>query len=636
MVSRSGFLNFSLLLILSLVCGLVYQNTLLNEFTFDDMPVVNDNYYIKHSVYLSDVFNLNYFEYFRENSYRPVVTLSYFMDYALWGLSSKGFHFTNVVLHGINALLVFCLVFRLCGNSSVSFVATMIFAVHPVATESVNAVGFREELLVVLCVCGGLLLFLNVLESCRRHSWAWCAVFFILSLFLFFVGLFSKETTVVFPVLLWFVCLYVSRGEPISLKEEDRPAVAARRLTAVYGVLVFCVIAFYGVVRFYIFQNPLEHRPVFTPDIGQRILSGISIAGYYGKLFLFPFPLTAAYSFPKIVGFELLRPALTLCLMIFLSRGIWATGNRLLLFGWAWFWVSWLPTSNFYPLNTPVAERFLYLPSIGVFILFAALFEMYCRLAYVRNVVIGIILCWAALTIDRNKDWETYDKLWTQAYKVSPRSPDALNNLGVYYFKKENYGEAIGFFETAIKLKPENPMPYSNLGLSYYFKNDPGMAVAVLERGLALNPMEYTLLVNLGRVKLDKGPIEEGMNLLRLALAMRPHIPEPFLLMGNYYVSIDQYDQARHMYEAAREKNPNSLNAWIGVGVTYASQMMYDKAVEMFLRAVQIDPSSPVANRDLAGAYYYLKDYENAAKYAKIAKEAGGVLPDLLLSLVGP
>src|SRR3989304_595774 len=146
--------NLSLpILILVIVCfsQFIYLNSLSNQFAYDDEFTIVTNYFVKTWNNFPLLFNSDYFKLSGELSYRPVVTLSYFIDYTLWKLNPFGFHLTNSLLHTLNSVLLFLLLKRIFNDRGTSFAATLIFLCHPVLSEAVNAISYREDLLAATC-----------------------------------------------------------------------------------------------------------------------------------------------------------------------------------------------------------------------------------------------------------------------------------------------------------------------------------------------------------------------------------------------------------------------------------------------------------------------------------------------------
>ncbi len=168
--------NISLpILLLVIVCfsQFIYLNSLSNQFAYDDEFTIVENYFVKTWENLPLLFSKDYFRFSGELSYRPVVTLSYFIDYALWKLNPFGFHLTNTLLHTLNSVLLFLLLKRIFNCRTTSFIATLIFSCHPVLTEAVNAISYREDLLTATFFIAAFLLYMKSSTDKRSFSFAY-------------------------------------------------------------------------------------------------------------------------------------------------------------------------------------------------------------------------------------------------------------------------------------------------------------------------------------------------------------------------------------------------------------------------------------------------------------------------------
>ena len=134
-------------IILSVISVIVFFNTASNAFVYDDSVTVVHNSLIKNWKNIHSLFSFHYFMLSGELSYRPVVTLSYFIDYFLWGLNPVGFHLTNIFLHAGNTILFYFFLKRVVKANTSAFIAALLFTTHPVLTEAVNSVSYREDML---------------------------------------------------------------------------------------------------------------------------------------------------------------------------------------------------------------------------------------------------------------------------------------------------------------------------------------------------------------------------------------------------------------------------------------------------------------------------------------------------------
>ncbi|MBI5154634.1 glycosyltransferase family 39 protein, partial [Candidatus Poribacteria bacterium] len=174
---------------------LAFGSSLFNTFVIDDEYILLNNYAIRRLGNLPLVFTGEYFTAFAEQSYRPVCTLSYILDYQLFTLRPLGYHLHNVLLHTLNAVLVFAIARGMLGNLTGSFLTAGLFAVHTISGEAVNGIGFREDLQVVLLMLAACW---ACLRWCDHPRPVWIAVVWLAS----FLCVITKENGIVMPILL--------------------------------------------------------------------------------------------------------------------------------------------------------------------------------------------------------------------------------------------------------------------------------------------------------------------------------------------------------------------------------------------------------------------------------------------------
>jgi len=284
-------------LILVGLSQLVYLNSLTNQFVYDDEFILSDNPFIKSWGNLPKLFHKDYFEFSGELSYRPVVTLSYFFDYTFWGLNPFGYHLVNALLHSLNAVLCFFLFKHFIQHRTASFIGALIFSCHPVLSETVNAIGFREDILATAFLLTGFLLYV---KAVRKYSF----LMYLVSVACYLLGVFSKEMAI--PLLLLIFIYDILHTKNINY---------VQKLTHYYsGYLIVAV--FYLLVRFVLLHNPVEST-VSYPDnsllVNFLTMSKV-VASYITKLFL-PVRLCADYIVPhstSVLDFSFIVSFLTL------------------------------------------------------------------------------------------------------------------------------------------------------------------------------------------------------------------------------------------------------------------------------------------------------------------------------------
>lgn len=333
-----------ILLVLVSVCA--FLNSLHGGFVYDDIGVIEDNYFIRSLHNVSKIFNRDYFHLSNELSYRPVVTLSYFLDYAVWGINPFGYHLTNVILHAINSVLLYSLLLWLIRMRSIALLSAVLFSIHPCVTEAVNAISYREDIFVALfsllsCLClikSGQRYLISYpgthLLSLSQQGKTWTnnrqphqvapqwrmRAYYVLGLITYLIGLFSKETAIVMPLFILFFWFFCKQENPVSVpsigagitnsvsplknNEAARHAKSgwAKDFIIYYGGYIL-ISLFYVLIRFVILKNPLEISPGYVQgSIAINFMTMIKILATYIKLMFFPFHLSADYTIAPVLS----------------------------------------------------------------------------------------------------------------------------------------------------------------------------------------------------------------------------------------------------------------------------------------------------------------------------------------------
>jgi len=512
------------LVLLSVIVWATFGQLARNELTFDDLDTIKNNQAITTLRNLPLLFSPQYFQRFDEFSYRPVCTLSYFLDHAIAGKRPWIYHLHNVAFHHLNVLLVFALFHLLGAGLWRSFATALIFAVHPLQTEAVIFPGFRED----LQMTAGMLVMSCCLVSDRRGSGAGWVIGATMALG---YGLFAKEGALVLPAAWWIGDLLYGRT-----------AVHRLGLCRRYILLVL-VLLFYVLIRFAVMANPAAAgMEVIEPSpLGQRLLTAPYLFAYYLRRFLWPLPLCIIAglgplkSAGPIFYLSLLVCAAFVVLWVMLARRepwLWLAG--------LWVGATFLPVSNIYPIINLWAERFYYSVGVGMAaIAVAAIVALWERLTEdveeTRRLGLAIggwiligFLAWGAAILDvgRILQCRTSLSLWRETVRVVPTNGLALGTLAKYELDAGNYDhverlapalerydpwifranlilgenasrqgrweEAIKYYEKARSVPPASPQLGTSvtLGLAkgYQMIGQRERAVTILRQALQQNP----------------------------------------------------------------------------------------------------------------------------------------------------
>ena len=355
----------SLLVLLVLTVG-VYSNSLFNDFVYDDTVTITENLFVRDWENLPDLFSKTYFSRSGEETYRPVVTLSYFIDYTVWGLKPFGYHLTNVLLHSINVVLVYLLTIALFRDWRIGFLSAMLFAIHPVQSEAVNAISFREDLLVVFFLLPAFLLFLKITDHSSPVTGHSKRFFYFLSLLLYSLALFSKEMAVTFPLLLvlYHFCFR---------KDGEKENAINRQPASRDKQLIFYLTGYVAVTLMYLFfyfgflSNPTP-GPFKHPDLWIRFLNIPKVLIQYLCLILVPWTLNADYVMRpshSLSEISVLFPIVILACLIAAAYFLFKKYGKE-MFGLLWFFIVLFPVMNIIPIVHVLAERYHYLTFIVV------------------------------------------------------------------------------------------------------------------------------------------------------------------------------------------------------------------------------------------------------------------------------
>jgi hypothetical protein len=521
------------ILLLVVLVWVAYGNTLFHQFVFDDHETVEFNRLISSLHNLPLLLSRHYFDQRIEISYRPVVTLSYFVDYFFWGTRPVGYHLTNVLLHLATVVAVFLLLCELLAERTLALYGALVFALHPVQTEVVNVISYREDLLATGMCIFAMLSYITLRKSGRIGS-----PLGALPVVCYILAAFAKESAVVLPVLIAVVEL------PLFRHRFGLPPLAGRSRFWIAFAFATALV-FYAIIRFLVMvpYHPMRYA-YFGGSLGIAEMNFPRFFLFYWWLLLVPVRLCAEYAFQPIV--QLSNPVLLLgiagtagylALIIILVR------RRVALsaFGLVWVIVAILPVAQILPFANPVAERYLYFPMAGFALILATVVQHVAgklragnetfRAKQVSTVIIivcGIqLLAYTYITTNRNPIWSRDETLWPATYKCEPRGTSTLTNLGALYLRRGELAVARGMFEQVLKYMPHNYVARNNLGVVYMQRHDYARAIEELRKALWENPAYPNAHYNLALCYAHSDPPDYRRAAQHLELARAYHHPVP-------------------------------------------------------------------------------------------------------------
>ncbi|MBI2469732.1 MAG: tetratricopeptide repeat protein [Planctomycetes bacterium] len=595
---------------------MIYMNSLGNTFVYDDYLTVTNNHFIREWRYLSSFFSQKYFAISNELTYRPVVTFSYFADYAIWRLKPWGYHLTNLIIHTLNVYLVYFATYCLFKHRATAFISCLLFSVHPVFSEAVNAISYREDLLSASFLLAAFILFIKYNKSANRCFFLW----YPLSLLAYLLAMLSKETAIVLPFLILSYDLLFQRNKISSHRN--------RRKHLVINYAGYIVIGcFYLFLRFYLLHNPGESVAYPGNSIFVNFIMMTKVLGYYLKLLFIPAPLNADYITPLTyspadIAFivSILLLIITAILLVKKCRlsKIWA-------FSTLWFFITLLPVLNIIPINNIMAERYLYIPGIGFTMLLGSVLthgiserKTYKLLRIGTIAAVCLLFIWE--TVSRNKIWLNEFTFSTETIRRSPGSFRVYNNLGFFYYQNGLNDAAIQAFKDSIKIRYDQPKAHCNLGAAYALKGFTDAAIEELRVAIRLRNEYPEAHNNLGILYKRKGMLNEAVNEYIEALKVNPYYADAHNNLGSALIDMGRLDEALSEVEKAVKIRRNFALAHYNTAVVYFKKGLLDDAYNKLQTAYQLDPTN--ADVHISLGVVYLNHFHDKEKALHHIKEA--------------
>ena len=614
---------------LLLIILVVYGQALAFEFVrFDDPGYVTDNAHVKAGLSAQSIkwaFTTS-----AMGNWHPLTWLSLMFDSEVGGGSST-FHLTSLVLHTVNALLLFYLLLRMTRHRwSAAFVAAM-FAVHPLHVESVAWVSERKDVLSALFCFLTVLAYVRYVERplLRRY---------LPVLLAFALGLMSKPMLVTLPVLLllldyWPLQRY-GRGSGLrKLLWEKTP--------------LFLLAAASSVVTLYAQSAAGALAAVESFPLGLR--GSNALVSYTRYLFKTCWPSGLALPYPydleiltplRVVASALLLGGVSL---LVLRR---ARRRPYLIVGWSWYLITLVPVSGLVQVGSQaMADRYTYLPIIGLFIMVAwgatDLVTVDGRPGRGRKALLATAAGAATLAVMTTAHvqaghWRNTTALFTHVLEVTERNAVAHDLLGLEWLEAGGLDQALAHLDEAVRIapdyldaranlaaalsragrheeavdqrrevlrrRPRDPDAHAHLGLALGRLGRHEEALASLAEALRLAPDNPVALRGSGVALTRQGKNEQAIAYLRRALRVDPGDAETHVNLGTVFLRQDELERAEAEFEEALRIDPDNASAHKNLGVLLARQRKLGEAMAHFAEVLRVDPRDEAARKNLERA----------------------------------
>jgi Flp pilus assembly protein TadD len=548
----------------------------------------------------------------------------------LCGLNPWGHHLANVLLHALNAGLVFVLLQRMTGATWRSLWVAALFAVHPLRVEAVAWVTDRKGVLSAFFGLLSLIAYARYAQGrmqnaeCRMQKSAAAnalhvsrftfhvSTFYLLSLFFFVLGLMSKPMLVTLPFVMLLLD-YWPLGRRQKAEGRRQKAAAAKALHAPRSSLLpllleklpfLALSAIASVVTVVVQKRGGSLAMGESLSLGGRSGNAlISYCRHLGKLF-WPTDLAVFYPHRPWPGWEVLLAGVMITVisaLVFRQRRL----QPFLLVGWLWFCGILVPVIGLVQTGgQAMADRHSYLPSLGGLIAVVwGVHELTRRwrlqvkaLSVVAGAVVVLLL---AMTRQQIGYWKDSETLFRHALEVTENNDVAHNGVGIALGRKGQLDEAISHFQEAIRLNPNHADDYNSLGAALGKKGQLDDAVRQFQAAIRLKPDHADAHGNLGAVLYQQGKTDEAIVEFRQAIQLKPDHAEARYNLGVALDSKGQTEEAIRQYQEATRLKPNNADAHYNLGLALASIGQTDEAIRQFQEALRFKPDYADARKKL-------------------------------------
>jgi Tfp pilus assembly protein PilF len=604
-------------LLSAFITYLVYFPALHHEFLdWDDGMYVYSNYFIRS---FDGTFFKNAFFRLQASNWHPLTWASHAIDYSAWGLNPLGHHLTSIVLHSLNTCLVVLLTARLLksfiharpdtsflsgkGVLIASAITGLLFGLHPIHVESVAWVSERKD---VLCAFFYLLSILSYTRFVREWSdmdsqppppSSFSSRFYLLSLVFFLFSVMSKPMAITLPFILlildWYPFRRLHRSRVFPVVFEKTPFFVLSLVLAIitvlaqqsYGAIASLtaiplftrvLVAFRSLIGYlYFLIYPVGLSPYYPHPFGQDVVSLSSLT------FLAPFLLVAGISIS--------------CVLVLRKQKVW-------LAVWGHYCLTLLPVLGIVQVGSQaMADRYVYLPSIGPFLLIgigaAWLFEGFS----IRNQVsrakkfflllIALVL-FAALsytTLLQLRVWENTGTLWSRVISLYPDVSLPYNNRGVYYRNTGHYRKAIRDFTRGIDLDPGNVLLFRNRARTYMTIQQFDMALSDIHNAMRISPEDWEAYSVRAEIYSVMGQYEKALADYNRVIGLNPDLPAEYNNRGNIHVRLNHPQEALRDYQQAIQLNPDPPAGYFkNLAVVYKMLGQREEALKYYREHVDL------------------------------------------------
>jgi tetratricopeptide (TPR) repeat protein len=650
-----------------LICLALAILTVITFWSLKDCGFINldDNFYVYENAYVQSGLNWSSIgQAFSSElvkistNWHPVTWLSLMLDYQIFGLNPQGFHLVNLLFHVLNTILLFLVLRRMTKTLWPSAFVAALFAIHPLHVESVAWIAERKDVLSTFFWMLTMGAYSYYVEHLGFRRYLFVLLFFVL-------GLMAKPMLITLPFVLllldyWPLHRFQEIKPDHKIQPEEskfltsdkqkkksknkqtvkgslevkKPADPEYKWSLIYSLLwekvpLFALAILSSIVTFIAQQKGGSVASIEAIPLGVRIGNTfVSYIAYIGKM-IWPSNLAVLYPYPRlllpwqVLGSILLLIAITLVVIWRAKKFPYSTT------GWLWYMGTLVPVIGIVQVgNQAMADRYTYIPLIGLFIMVAWGVPDFLKKWNYRKEILLIssvlsILCLSIITWTQVGHWQNSITLFNHTLEVTDNNWLIYNNRGAVYNEIGNYRQAIEDYNKAIEIKPDYADAYNNRGNAYNGLGNYRQAIEDLNRAIGIKSSYANAYYNRGVAYKGLGNYRQAIEDYNKAIEIKPGDVDAYINRGNAYNGFGNYRQAFEDYSRAIEIKPDYAEAYNNRGNEYYNLGDSRQAIEDYSRAIKIKPGHANAYNNRGVIYINQGDNISGCHDAKKACELG-------------
>jgi protein O-mannosyl-transferase len=580
--------------------------------TKDNFLNWDDNLYVTENQHIQNLNAENIKAFFTQNyvsNYLPITMLSYALDFKIDKLNPRVFVLTNLIIHIFNTLLVYWLVLLLAKSLSdpagdsgtdlrrpyvLASITSVLFAVHPMNVESVAWISERKNLLFVFFFLLSLINYVKYAKTVNRINYLLSILFFIFSLL-------SKGVAV-------SLTLCVVSVDFIYQRKLMSSKVILEKIPFFLLSILFGIITILAQKT----ENTLVGAVNF-PFYEQFSFASYGFVNYLSKLIV-PVKLSAYYSYPMgatVIHWLCLVITISILVLLILFRKRF---SRLAVLGILFYLSNIVFLIQIVPVgNALMADRYIYLSSIGYFLLLAVLVSKIAkRYSGLYLILALVVLCYGYSSHNRLKVWNNSLSFWNDVIVKDKHIPRAWNNRGIVRNEKGDYSGAMDDFNEAIKLMPEYHEAYNNRGIVYFNLKMDDEAIHDFTKAIKLDSVYVDAYYNRGTVRNNRDDLQGALQDLDNAIRLNPDRIDAYLNRANVRLKLQDNEGAIKDCRIVLKHNKNMANAYGIMASAFYNSGKLAESIEIYSQAILFDPGNINYYHNRGAAYFYSGKFKEA------------------------